>query len=62
VQHCAVTGTNGDSWTGLTSGPSGATTSPIRQQTTYTLSCLSDASSTFTETASAGIVPSFQEK
>jgi hypothetical protein len=62
VQSCSVTGTNGNSWTGLTSGPYGATTTAILQQTLYTLSCLTGASSTFMQTAEVNIVPAFKEK
>ena len=39
AQSCTVTGTNGDSWTGLSSPTNGETSKPITAQTTYTLSC-----------------------
>ena len=39
VSDCDVTGTNGDSWTGPSSGSAGKTTSGIHNRTTYTLTC-----------------------
>ena len=36
---CLITGTNGDSWTGASSGSAGLKTSAISQQTSYTLLC-----------------------
>ena len=62
VSSCTVTGTNGDSWTGDTSGPEGQTSSPIYDTVVYTLSCTGLDSSIITETANAGVVPVFQEK
>ncbi len=64
AQSCSVTGTNGDSWTGLFSGTSGQTSSPIIEQTIYTLSCesLSGASpASVTESKTVNVVPVFQE-
>jgi hypothetical protein len=64
VSSCAVTGTNGDSWTGASSGSSGRTSGPIPSKTTYTLVCepLPGASSgTITESVDVNIVPVFQE-
>jgi hypothetical protein len=60
VTECTVTSST-DSWTGETSGPSGRTSSPIYQQTTFTLSCTGLDGSTIRETATAGVVPVFQE-
>jgi mucin-2 len=63
VQNCSITGTNGDSWSMLTSGAAGKTSSPIKQQTTYTLSCLGDDGVThLTQTATVNVVPSYQER
>jgi hypothetical protein len=59
VQSCAVTGTNGDSWSGL-SGEK--TSSPIFSQVIYTLSCVPFEGAEFApETQSVNIVPIFQE-
>lgn len=61
---CTVSGDNGDSWAGVSSGTSGATTSSILKQTTYTLYCeaLPDATpATITETAVVNIIPIFEE-
>ena len=57
VTSCTVAGSNGDSWTG-TSGTQ--TTSPITQQTTYTLSCGGEYG-TFTDTEIVNIIPVFEE-
>lgn len=57
---CSVTG-NGDSWAGLSSPGGGNTSSPILQQTTYTLHCESDGG-TLDETATINIIPSWQER
>ena len=59
-ENCTVTSPN-DSWTGETSGPSGQTSNPIYQQTVFTLSCTGLDGSTIHETATAGVVPVFQE-
>jgi hypothetical protein len=61
VTECTVTSST-DSWTGETSGPSGQTSNPIYQQTIFTLSCTRlDGSPMNPETATANIVPVFQE-
>jgi hypothetical protein len=39
ASECAVIGSNGDSWVGSTSGLGGKITSPILEETSYTLSC-----------------------
>jgi sugar lactone lactonase YvrE len=70
--NCSVSGTNNDgtpqstdtaspgAWNTL-AGPE--TTSPIEQQTIYTLSCLQDDGVThYTQTASVNVVPSYQER
>jgi hypothetical protein len=60
VTECTVTSLT-NSWTGDTSGPSGRTSSPIYQQTTFTLSCTGLDGSNIHETATAGVVPVFRE-
>lgn len=64
VVSCTVTGTNGDSWTGLSAGTAGQTSSPIVAQTTYTLSCAAYPTitpPTVTETATVNLIPIFEE-
>jgi hypothetical protein len=62
VSSCSVSGTNGDSWTGLTGTKvSGA----INAQTVFTLTCTALSGSgapNVTRTATVNIVPVFQEK
>ena len=61
---CTVTGSNGDSWTGLSSGVSGLQTSPITGQTTYTLRCdalLGAIPPTITEVDTVNLVPIYRE-
>jgi hypothetical protein len=62
VTTCSVTGSNGDHWTGLSSGTSGRTSGVITQQTIYTLSCAALDNSTYTETAIVNLLPIFQER
>ena len=62
VDSCTVTGTNGNSWTLNSSGPDGQDSSPIYDTVVYTLNCTGLDSSIITETATAGVVPVFQEK
>jgi hypothetical protein len=62
---CAVTGSNGDSWTGsATNAPAGVTSKPITQRTTYTLTCHGaiDNSQVYTTTAIVNILPEFRER
>ncbi|MDO8522100.1 MAG: hypothetical protein Q7S08_02315 [bacterium] len=64
VTSCTVTGTNGDSWTGLSSGASGQTSSAITGQTTYTLTCAAYAGvtpATLSEIQTVNIIPIFEE-
>jgi hypothetical protein len=65
ASSCSVTGTNGDSWTGLaSSGADGVPSSPILEQTIYTLSCNSLPEAyppSITETETVNIIPIFQE-
>ncbi|MBI2030307.1 hypothetical protein HYT05_01650 [Candidatus Kaiserbacteria bacterium] len=62
VSSCTVSGTNGDSWTGLTGTK---VSGPINAQTIFTLHCTAlPGSGAFdvTRTATVNIVPVFQEK
>lgn len=65
VSSCVITGSNGDALPGegQTLAVSGeALSSPITQQTTYTLSCVESGSGTVeTATATVNILPIFQE-
>jgi hypothetical protein len=59
VSSCTVTGNNGDSWSGLSGETS---SSPIIQQTAYTLACTPLEGASFSpETVTINIVPVFQE-
>jgi hypothetical protein len=60
VSGCTVTGSNGDSW----SGTSGAkTSSPIQEQTTYTLLCPAYGSNApVNESEEVNATPSFEER
>lgn len=62
VSSCAVTGSNGNSWTGSFSGTAGKTSLPIVQRTTFTLSCTGLDSSTVTESQVVNVIPVFQEQ
>jgi len=62
---CTVTGSNGDSWSGVFSGSYGTTSSALTEQAEYTLDCdaLPDATPTsITETAIVNIIPIFEEQ
>jgi hypothetical protein len=63
AQSCTVTGTNGDSWTGLSSPTNGETSKHITSQTIYTLSCTAYASNpSIDENETVNVVPTFEEK
>jgi hypothetical protein len=71
VTDCAITGTNGDSWTSLTSPINGQVSGPILAQTLYTLHCgiIAGAENpdgtpaTWNdETVTVNIVPTFNEQ
>ena len=64
VSSCTVAGTNGNSWTDLSSGAQGKTSSPIAEQVTFTLSCnaLQGATPpTLTKSAIVNLLPFWQE-
>jgi hypothetical protein len=59
---CTVSGTNGDSWTGLTGSQ---TSSPIHSQTNYTLNCTGEEGadpSSVQKSVIVNIAPTFEEK
>jgi hypothetical protein len=59
VSSCSISGTNGDSWTGINgSQPS----SPILGQTIYTLNCVGEDGNPVSGTATVNIVPNFNEQ
>jgi hypothetical protein len=63
VTSCTVRGTNGDSWTGISS--TGKTTSLILGQTIYTLHCVGYAGanpSTIDKSITVNLIPSFNEQ
>ena len=69
VTSCTVTSANGDSWScgGSTcsSGPDGATTRPLPNETTYTLSCTGlagAAQASLSESVKVNVVPTYQEQ
>ncbi|MEY4747362.1 MAG: hypothetical protein RLZZ416_411 [Candidatus Parcubacteria bacterium] len=61
ASHCSVTGSNGDAWNFAASGEAGVATSPINQQTTYTLACTAFNGSHINESQVVNVVPAFQE-
>lgn len=61
---CSITGSNGDSWSGSSSGAAGNTSSAIQAKTTYTLNCTGRPTATprtVTESVDVNVVPVFQE-
>lgn len=62
---CIVTGSNGDGgsdeWNVLASLSNGVETSPIVEQTIYTLSCVNADGNQFEDTAQVSIIPNWQE-
>lgn len=60
VLDCTVTGTNGDTWTGLLN--STKTSGAIRAQTTYSLRCPTSDGAAITASTMVNIIPSFQEQ
>src|SRR5579872_1081667 len=64
AQSCSVTGSNGDSWSGLSSPSGGETSKPISSQTTYTLSYVADSGATppsITEEVQVDTTPVYHE-
>lgn len=58
---CTLSGTNGNSISVSNPDNGSGNTSAINQKTIYTLSCLGDDGTTFTDTATINLVPTFQE-
>lgn len=59
---CTVTGSNADTWSGITSPVGGSTSSAITDRVVYTLSCTNAATQTFTKQAVVNILPSWKER
>lgn len=62
VNSCTVTGSNSDAWTELQSPITGETSSPISQQTTYTLDCTTAIGTHLIQSVVVNIIPKFQEQ
>jgi hypothetical protein len=63
AQSCTVTGSNGDSWAGLSSPSGGETSKPITAQVIYTLSCPAYGSNpNLTQSVTVNITPTYQER
>jgi hypothetical protein len=58
---CQVTGSNGDSWSGLQSPIGGQVSAAIPSRTTYTLNCRDVAGRSFTRQTTVNIIPVFNE-
>ena len=64
VSACTISGTNGDGWSCSAAGCNATTTktsSAIKGQTVYTLSCMGNDGSQLTDSATVSIVPNFCE-
>jgi len=65
AQSCSITSSTGtDNWTSASSGGSGVVSSPITQQTVYTLTCNSIAGAyppTVSGSVTINLIPTFQE-
>ena len=64
VTGCTVTGTNGSSWSGASSGASGQNTGTILTRTTFTLHCTALPTGnppTIDESVIVNVAPSFNE-
>ncbi|MDO8552376.1 MAG: InlB B-repeat-containing protein, partial [bacterium] len=65
VSSCSVTGSNGDSWNGGSSGTGGKESSDIVSQTTYTLTCRplpgAPSDDPVVELVTVNIIPIFEE-
>ena len=62
VSSCTVTGTDGEHWSGASSPTNGQATSPILQQTTFTLACSGLDGSSINESIVVNVLPVFQER
>ena len=62
MKSCVVTATNGDTWVALNSTVGGEVSSPIMQQTIFTLTCTSAIGTQFVNHVTVNLVPTFQEQ
>jgi len=65
ITGCTITGSNGDSWRGASSGTTGTTSSPILGQTTFTLACAGipgAAVNSINESVTVNVAPTYQEQ
>lgn len=61
VSSCVVEGTNRDRWEATSSRVGGEQSSPIRQQTIYTLTCFTDTQ-TLRKSVTVNVLPGFEER
>lgn len=61
VRSCRVSGSNGDSWTGIVSEIGGELSSPLTERTRYTLSCIGFDDETYTKRVTVHIAPIVEE-
>jgi hypothetical protein len=61
ASSCSVSGSNGDSWTGTSSG-AGKTSAPLSGRTVFTLSCIGLDSSNLRESIVVNLVPTYDER
>lgn len=61
VDSCTVTATNTDTWSQLQSSIAGEVSSPITEQTRYTLRCVDSSGSEYTRTAQVSVLPLWNE-
>jgi len=62
VRSCVVTAANGDRWEGLDSPEAGERSSPITQQTVYTLTCTTALGTQLINQATVDVLPVFEEQ
>jgi hypothetical protein len=58
---CTVSGSDGETFSGASSGPSGVKTSPITQSTTFTLTCTGLNNVKYSQTVKVSLLPTFRE-
>ena len=61
ASSCGITGTNGDSWTGLSGSSGNQVSSALVAETIYTLACTNLDSMDVSTTTTIQLVPSFEE-
>lgn len=62
VSACTVTGTNGQTFTGITSGASGQQTAPIMDRVDFTLVCTAADGAPYRENATVNLLPVYRER